>query len=151
MPAQGISHIAFCVRNVDRSLEFYRDLLGFRVFNDRIQDTATGGLPQVYKNKHATRRQVNLSFGEGDVTPRLVITEHPGDPPDGEAIKLDQVGISHMSFTVPNVAQLTQELLAKGVRTSGPPDAFKDDSGNVRTVFFLDPDGILVQFDEGDG
>ena len=78
-----------------------------------------------------------------------LITEHPGEPPDGEPIKLDQIGISHLSFTVPSVAQLTQQLLAKGYHTAGPPDAFQDQSGRVRTVFFFDPDGILVQFDEG--
>jgi hypothetical protein len=56
--------------------------------------------------------------------------------------------ISHLSFTVPSVAQLTEALLAKGYQTAGPRDAFRDASGRVRTVFFVDPDGILVQFDE---
>ena len=149
MAASAISHIAICVGDVDRSLAFYRDMLGFRVISDRVQNTTTGGLPHVYKSRHNQRRIVNLSYGEGDAAPRIVMTEHPGDPPEGEAIKLDQIGISHMSFTVPNVAELTQELLSKGAQTSGPPDAFKDASGHVRTVFFLDPDGILVQFDEG--
>src|SRR3989442_9443931 len=79
------------------------------------------------------------------------MTEHPGEPPDGEPIKLDQIGISHVSFTVPSVAQLTQQLLAKGYQTAGPPDAFQDQAGRIRTVFFFDPDGILVQFDEGSG
>jgi catechol 2,3-dioxygenase-like lactoylglutathione lyase family enzyme len=149
MPASAISHIAICVGDVDRSLAFYRDMLGFRVISDRVQDTTTGGLPHVYKNRHNQRRIVYLSYGEGDDTPRIVMTGHPGDTPDGEAIKLDQIGISHMSFTVPNVAELIRELLSKGAQTSGPPDAFKDASGHTRTVFFLDPDGILVQFDEG--
>ncbi len=149
MPASAISHIAICVGDVARSLAFYRDMLGFRVISDRVQDTTTGGLPHVYKNRHNQRRIVYLSYGEGDDTPRIVMTGHPGDTPDGEAIKLDQIGISHMSFTVPNVAELIRELLSKGAQTSGPPDAFKDASGHTRTVFFLDPDGILVQFDEG--
>ena len=149
MPASAMSHVAICVRSVDRSLAFYRDQLGFRIITDRVQDTTTGGLPHVYKNKHARRPQVTLSYGEADVAPHIVMTEHPGDPPGGEPIVLDQVGISHLSFTVPNVAELTQDLLAKGVRTCGPADAFKDESGHVRTVFFLDPDGMLVQFDEG--
>ena len=151
MPALGMSHVAFCVRDIEQSLAFYRDALGFRVLNDRLQDTTTGGLPRVYKHRRATRRQVTLAYGEGDARPQLVITEHPGEPPDGEPIKLDQIGISHLSFTVPSVPQLTETLLAKGYKTSGPADAFKDASGHVRTVFFLDPDGILVQFDEGGG
>ena len=78
-----------------------------------------------------------------------MMTAHPGDPPDGDPIKLDQIGISHVSFTVPDVEGLTRQLLAKGAKTCGPPDAAKDPSGRVTSVFFLDPDGILVQFDEG--
>jgi catechol 2,3-dioxygenase-like lactoylglutathione lyase family enzyme len=149
MSALGMSHVAFCVRDMEQSLAFYRDALGFRVRHDRLQETTTGGLPHVYKHRRVTRRQVTLVYGEGDARPQLVITEHPGEPPDGDPIKLDQIGISHLSFTVPSVAQLTEDLLAKGYKTSGPPDAFQDASGLVRTVFFFDPDGILVQFDEG--
>ena len=151
MPALGMSHVAFCVRDMEKSLAFYQGALGFRVLHDRRQETTTGGLPHVYKHRRATRRQVTLAYGEGDARPQLVMTEHPGEPPDGEPIKLDQIGISHVSFTVPSVVQLTQQLLAKGYQTSGPPDAFQDQSGRVRTVFFFDPDGILVQFDEGSG
>jgi catechol 2,3-dioxygenase-like lactoylglutathione lyase family enzyme len=136
---------------MEKSLAFYREALGFRVLNDRMQDTTTGGLPHVYKHRRATRRQVTLAYGEGDARPQLVMTEHPGEPPAGEPIKLDQIGISHLSFTVPSVAQLTEELLAMGYQTAGPRDAFQDQTGRVRTVYFFDPVGILVQFDEGSG
>jgi len=149
MPASAMSHVAFCVRSMDRSLAFYRDALGFRVLSDRLQDTTTGGLPHTYKNRHRQRRVVTLTYGDEDVAPHLVITEHPGDPPDGQPIKLDQIGISHLSFTVPSVSQTTRDLQGKGYRTCGPADAFKDASGHVRTVFFFDPDGMLVQLDEG--
>ena len=67
----------------------------------------------------------------------------------GTPIMLDQIGISHVSFTVPNVDEVTQRLLAQGAQTCGPADAFRESNGHIRTVFFRDPDGILVQFDEG--
>jgi hypothetical protein len=35
MPAAGMSHVAFCVRDMEKSLAFYREALGFRVLNDR--------------------------------------------------------------------------------------------------------------------
>jgi catechol 2,3-dioxygenase-like lactoylglutathione lyase family enzyme len=95
------------------------------------------------------RRVVHLQAGAGRHIPVLVVTEHPGDTVGGEPIMLDQVGISHLSFTVDNVDDLTKHLLAQGAETCGPPDAFKDAQGRTRTVFFRDPDGILVQFDEG--
>ena len=31
MDASAVSHIAVCVRDLDRSLAFYRDILGMRV------------------------------------------------------------------------------------------------------------------------
>ena len=61
-------------------------------------------------------------------------------------IKLDQKGISHISFEVENVTAYAQELIAKGVPLVGTLEDFTDSSGNIRTFLVYDPDGILVQF-----
>jgi len=81
--------------------------------------------------------------------PYLVLTSHPGDLVGGVPIKLDQKGISHISFGVENLNAFAQELVAKGASLAGIMDDFTDAEGNVRTIFLYDPDGILVQFDEG--
>ena len=79
----------------------------------------------------------------------MVLTSHPGEKSDGDPIRLDQVGISHLSFTVKDLTSLTQELLDKGVKFAGPVDSFKNNQGEVSSIFVFDPDGILVQFDNG--
>ena len=38
MDATGVSHIAICVRDLDKSLAFYRDILGMRIIFDEVQD-----------------------------------------------------------------------------------------------------------------
>ena len=146
MEATGISHIAVCVRDMDKSLVFYRDILGMRISKDEIEDTSTGGLTHTYKHHRNTRRTVHIGWGS---EPFLVMTSHPGDQPDGEPIKLDQVGVSHLSFTVKNLRGLADELIANGVEIAGGVEAFADGQGGVRTFFAFDPDGILVQFDSG--
>ena len=151
MDAIGVSHVAVCVRDMDKSLAFYRDILGMRVTLDQVQDTTSGGLPHVYRHKRNTRRTVHVRYGEGNTTPSLVLTYHPGDEPDGEPIKLDQVGISHVSFTVGDVKALADELVAKGVQLAAPMEAFANPQGAVGSIFVYDPDGILVQFDSGVG
>ena len=151
MDATGVSHIAICVRDLDKSLAFYRDILGMRVTLDEVQDTTTGGLPYTYKHPRKTRRTVHVRYGEGNTIPSLVLTSHPGDTADGEPIKLDQVGISHLSFSVKDVKALAEELIAKGVQFAGPMDAFTNAQGGIGSIFVYDPDGILVQFDGGGG
>ena len=146
MEFTGLSHIAFCVRDVDKSLAFYRDILGMKITKDQIEDTSTGGLTHTYKHQRNTRRTVHLGWGQD---PFLVMTSHPGDQVDGEPIKLDQVGVSHLSFSVNDVRALADELIAKGVEIAGGIEAFGDAQGNVRTFFAFDPDGILLQFDNG--
>ncbi len=150
MDATGVSHIAVCVRDLDKSLAFYRDILGMKVTKDQIEDTTQGGLPSTYKHSRKTRRTVHVAYGEGR-TPFLVLTSHPDDRADGEPIKLDQIGISHISFTVRELKALGEELVSKGVRLAGGMDSFTDAQGNVTSIFAYDPDGILVQFDSGAG
>lgn len=147
--ASAMSHVSLCVRDLERSLRFYRDVLGFRVTKDELQDTSRGFLPHLYQDCHAKRRIVHLRYGEANSLPFLALTEHPGDTISGAPIMLDQLGISHFSFTVPDVAKVTQRLIEHGVQTCGPVEAYRDAKGGIRTIFVLDPDGILVQFDGG--
>ena len=148
MEASMVSHIAICVRDVDRSLGFYRDILGMTVDFDQVQDTTTGGLPSIYQHARNTRRTTHVRYGPGKTAPSLVLTCHPGEEPDGEPIKLDQVGISHISFTVSDVKALADELVSKGVELAAPLEAFTAPDGRVSSIFVYDPDGILVQFDD---
>ena len=148
MEASAVSHIAICVSDLDKSLAFYRDILGMRVDFDEVQDTTTGGLPSVYAHDRKTRRTVHVRYGLGQTAPSLVLTSHPGEDPDGGPIKLDQVGISHLSFTVSNVAELAAELTSKGVEMAAPLEAFTAADGRVSSIFVYDPDGILLQFDD---
>ena len=114
-----------------------------------MTDPTEGGRLHNYKQKRQARRWVSLSYGEGS-TPTLTLTSHPGDNPDGQAIKLDEVGISHLSFGVKNVKALCEELLAKGAQLAGPVESFTDAQGEIRSIYVHDPDGILVQFNTPD-
>ena len=147
MDASAISHIAFCVSDIEKSLPFYRDALGMKVIFDQVQDTTTGGLPHVYNQARKTRRTVHLEFGNSPL--HLGMTTHPGDSADGTPIKLDQVGISHFSFSVSDVKALAEELEAKGVPLAAPMEVWTNAQGKMGSFYVYDPDGILVQFDGG--
>ena len=145
MEAFCVTHIGICVRDMDRSLAFYRDALGMKVLGDRPTDPTEGGRAHNYKHRRTTRRWVSLAYGEG-ATPTLTLTSHPGDEPDGQPILLDQVGISHISFGVNDVKALAEELIAKGYALAGPIESFTNAKGEINSIYVRDPDGILVQF-----
>ena len=145
MEAIGVTHIGICVRDMDRSLVFYHDILRMTVLGDRYTDPEESGRMNNYKHPRKTRRWVSLSYGEG-ASPTLTLTSHPGEEQDGAAILLDQVGIHHISFGVKDVKALAEELISKGVELGGRIEDFTDANGQVKSIYVRDPDGILVQF-----
>jgi catechol 2,3-dioxygenase-like lactoylglutathione lyase family enzyme len=148
MEASAVSHIAICTRDMEKSLAFYRDMLGMQVLFDGPTDPTEGGRLQNYQQARKSRRRVSLSFGAGK-KPTLTLTSHAGEEITGAPLKLDQLGITHFSFTVPNTEALLEELLARGVRLAGPRETFTNAQGRVRSFYVYDPDGIIIQFDSG--
>ncbi|MGH8011908.1 MAG: VOC family protein [Candidatus Binataceae bacterium] len=149
----GVSHVAIGVRDMERSLHFYRDLLGLEVKYDQVQpigDTTSG----LYANpEKGRRRAAHLHYGQGPGAGFLVLTEMPGGM-SGEAIKLDQVGISHFSWWVDDLRAICERLKQAGVKMLVPPyetesSGYGESSGQkYLTCLFEDPDGIIVQLDQ---
>ena len=80
MEASCVTHIGICVRDMDKSLAFYRDALGMKVLGDRPTDPTEGGRQHNYKHARKTRRWVSLAYGDG-AAPTLTLTSHPGESP----------------------------------------------------------------------
>ncbi len=138
----GVSHLAIGVRDMERSIRFYRDLLGLEVKYDAMQPV--GPLSNLYRNpEKGQRRAVHLHYGKGESAGFLVLTEMPGGM-KGEPIKLDDVGISHFSWWVDDINAMHDKLVKAGVKIMVPPR--KADTGT--TCLFEDPDGIIVQIDQ---
>jgi catechol 2,3-dioxygenase-like lactoylglutathione lyase family enzyme len=154
MKAKGISHVAIGVSNMERSLHFYRDLLGLQVMRDNPQEN-TGGMPALFHDpqRGQQRRGVYLRWQEGPDTAFLVLSEHAGAP-SGAAIKLDQVGIHHFSFWVEDLQAVYERVRAAGVPILLPPTVGDTEAlgeppgGKILSTLFQDPDGIIVQLDQ---
>ena len=149
MIATCVTHVGVCVRDMEESLKFYRDALGMTVIGEKITDITEGGTQTARLDNYAlernTRHWVSLAYGE-NLTPTLTLTSHPGEKPDGQPILLDQVGISHISFGVADVASLADDLIAKGYELAGSRESYTDPNGDIKSIYVRDPDGILVQF-----
>ena len=149
---RAVSHVAIGVSNMDRALQFYRDLLGLRVTLDTME--RVGGLKTLFANpQKGERRAVYLRFDEGPHASFLVLSQSPGAA-SGKPLKIDQVGVHHFSFWVDDLRERVEKLKAAGVPILVPP--YESDTiaygeapgGKVLTALFEDPDGTIVQFDQ---
>jgi catechol 2,3-dioxygenase-like lactoylglutathione lyase family enzyme len=109
-------------------------------------DPTEGGRLHHDQQARKSRRRVSLSFGAG-LKPALTLTSHAGEAITGAPLKLDQLGITHFSLTVPDTEALLHELLAKGVPLGGPRESFTNAQGRVCSFSVYDPDGMIIQFD----
>ncbi|MEE4173526.1 MAG: VOC family protein [Xanthomonadales bacterium] len=133
------------VEDMDRSLAFYTDLLGFTVSGDARYDTP------------ALRTMFHIPEG---VTPRLVLLDaSPAQPRalalvHAEGLSVDaESNARHAPALVINTTRL-DEIMARattaGVTVILPPTPLNDFSGKPfgREAMILDPDGVRIVFFE---
>ena len=151
MSLGGVSHLAIGVRDMDRSLVFYRDQLGMEVTSDREQKLAPS---EMYADAAgaSSRRVAQLRWADDPDAPFLVLSTFPAGT--GTPLRLDQVGMHHVGLWVTDLAGKAERLRAAGVRFVMEPTA-TDARGyggrkgdKVLTCLFEDPDGTILQFDE---
>jgi catechol 2,3-dioxygenase-like lactoylglutathione lyase family enzyme len=138
---KGISHLAIGVSDMERSLPFYRDILGLEVMLDAEETVGQG-----------KRRAVYLRWSDGGGF--LVLSQTLGREPSGKPLRLHQVGLHHFAFLVDDLRSRVEKLISAGVKVLVPP--YEADSiaygerggGKVLTCLFEDPDGTILQFDQ---
>jgi catechol 2,3-dioxygenase-like lactoylglutathione lyase family enzyme len=139
----GADHTSYTVSNLERSLEFYHDLLGFEVLHIRPQITShyfreivgfpEGVIKGAYLAIPGTSHKLELFEY---VNPR-------GAPLD---TRNNNPGSSHLAFYVDDLAALYEALKARGVQFRSAP-VYMDEGPNEGgwAVYMLDPDGITIE------
>lgn len=132
------SHIGLCVRNLERSLLFYCDGLGFeRAESYPIDDSFAAALEVggvIALTSQLIRR--------GDVTVELLGWELP-EPAGTPSTSRQQLGFTHLSFWVDDL----EATAARLVRLGGELVASTRHTvpGALDLVFLADPDGARVE------
>ena len=105
MTIKGISHIHICVANVEKSLEFYRDILGLTIKTHTKQMLDREGAKSLgmYQRLRTSRTIADIYFDDADSPqPVLILSSHPGQV-DGNPIKFDEKGIAYIAFQVDDI------------------------------------------------
>ena len=130
---KDFQHVTVSVSDVNKSLAFYRDLLGFPVLGRLYYHNKVGLIIDFLDIGNHAILEV-FSFG--------VPTKPTEFIPDDL-----QLGMRHMAFKVKDVDAVTARLKKAGVPFSLDP---VDATGGVRIAFFKDPDGTLCEIVQGE-
>jgi catechol 2,3-dioxygenase-like lactoylglutathione lyase family enzyme len=146
MHLTGISHTSFTVSDLDRSLAFYRDVLGLELLVEIQRDGDF--IEQVVGFPGASLRIVGLKLPHGS-DHILELIEYRA--PQGNKIDLRTCnpGVAHLCFVTDDIHSAYEALRAKGVVFKSPPVRVPSGpSTGGYDAYFLDPDGITLELSQ---
>lgn len=147
MAVTNVSHIAIAVRDMDRALPFWIEVVGLHVTLDTIEEFAMSGRPM-------RRRAVYLRQREGADEPFVVLDEPCEGAAPGEVKAMFDLGVHHFGFWVDDVDEIAERARVSDAPVlSGPVTTdslrYGEAAGKlVRTLLVRDPDANVVQFDQ---
>ena len=147
MAISEIHHVAVAVSNMERSVAFYRDILGFRPTLD--MPLVSAGLERLLRLRPGTTgRSVIMQQGLSTIGEVELVQFFPTPVPSTPAKGPGGLGAFVLSFEVrgEELATVYQRLLEKGIACySEPQEVELPGYGAMRAVIFEDPDGQMIE------
>ncbi len=135
-----LSHIGICVSDLERSLGFYRDLLGF----EPCARAQYSGAP-VDRLLGVSGTKLRVEWLERDGTRlELLHFEQPAHVGAGAPRAMNALGLTHISLRVDDLNATVQQLVQAGVRILSDT-RFENPAHGAAAVFALDPDGTRIE------
>jgi catechol 2,3-dioxygenase-like lactoylglutathione lyase family enzyme len=142
-----IHHVALAVSDMERSIAFYRDILGFRKTLD--MPLGSPSLDRLLRMRPGTTgRSVILQQGLSTIGEVELVQFSPAPTPPTPAKGAGGLGAFLLSFEVRDeeLADVYQRLLEKGIACYSEPQVLElPGYGATRAVVFEDPDGQLIE------
>jgi catechol 2,3-dioxygenase-like lactoylglutathione lyase family enzyme len=134
------SHVGICVSDLDRSLRFYRDGLGFEL-SDRFDLDATA-VPDLLRSLEIDDATTVVSQMIVNGPMKVELLHYPGRTPRGTpSTSRGLLGLTHLSFVVEDVDESAARLVEHG-GTILPTTRV---NVGVDIVFLTDPDGTRIE------
>jgi catechol 2,3-dioxygenase-like lactoylglutathione lyase family enzyme len=145
----GTDHVGITVRDVDRSLEFWRDLLGLSV-------TGRGVVEWEHLDRLVALPDTKIEWCElalpGGGKVELSRYHHPVGTPVASGQE-NEPGRAHLSLLVDDLTEMLALLRAHGVRarTEDPVDIPVGSYEGGKAAYVFDPDGVELELIERKG
>jgi catechol 2,3-dioxygenase-like lactoylglutathione lyase family enzyme len=146
MQVGPVYHTGFTVSDLDRSLAFYRDVLGLRLVK---RQTGTAPYLATVTGFEGVRLEVAhlQPAAGGSMLELLQYVSHPAPPTDRAT---NRPGNGHLCFKVDDLRGACAELRRQGVTlVSEPTEITSGAHAGGWAVYLRDPDGFTVELYQG--
>jgi glyoxylase I family protein len=146
MTVQRLSHIGICVAELERSVRFYRDILGFVELSrlqmkgpqpERLLNIAGGALQAVYLERDGTRIE-------------LIYYPEAGHQKNDTPRPMNRLGFTHLSLRVAELDAIVTAIVQAG-GTNLADTRIDNPAWNSKAVFVTDPDGLRIELIQAPG
>ena len=142
----GVHHKGITVSNLERSIDFYHDVLGLEFVTEPSAVFSGEDLSKGVGVPGTSLRLAILKAGDANVELlEYLAPESPIDTP----MPQNALGAQHIAFLVDDIESTMRALEAKGIQFYSPVNVV--DEGLLagwRWVYFSDPDGITLELVE---
>ena len=135
-------HTGFTVVNLERSLAFWRDVLGFELSHRPHQ---TGELASEITGVPGAEISIAVLKGYGH---KIELLQYLA-PPDRKHVHLRpcDVGSVHVALLVDDLDGVLNTIASSGWKAAGKPQTLKSGpNAGKRVVYVRDPDGATIEF-----
>ena len=136
-----IRHIGIVVSDMDKSINFYCDLIGLQ--KGTVNEETGAFIDGLLKIPNARVLTTKLFGGNSSTSLELLCFKNP-DPTT--STPLNAIGPTHLALNVNNLDALYTRLTKVGVPFNAAPRISPD--GCVKVAFCQDPDGTFVELVE---
>jgi catechol 2,3-dioxygenase-like lactoylglutathione lyase family enzyme len=139
----GLHHVGLTVRDIERSVLFYRDRLGLSLVRRRSADAEYLGRQTGYPGVRLEVASFRLAPAGGPTLELVQYVNHAGEATDPAT---NRAGNSHLCFPVEDIHAAYDSLRAQGVRFRSPPVAITSgpNQGGFG-VYLSDPDDYTIE------
>ncbi len=134
-----IHHTAISTANLERSVAFYRDVLGFEQILDFDWPEGTANMNATHALDDTAGRVVLMKLGSSMI--ELFQFETPTPRPVDPDRPLCDHGITHLCLDVVDIDKEYERLSAAGMRFHCAPVQ----NGDARMTYGRDPDGNVIE------
>lgn len=139
---RAIRHLGIVVSDLEKALHFYRDLLGLKEV--KRMDESGDYMKKLVNLEKVSITTVKLAADDGNLV-ELIFFRYPS-PRINKVRQFNEVGASHVSFTVDDLEKEHRRLSMQGVEFNASPQISPD--GYAKVSFCKDPDGTLIELVE---